>query len=107
MLDEGVELFARFSVFVSSSGDSDSDSSGKISNTLAPDELVESLVNSDILMKLVKRKLNILNQKIKEKGKNITFVSIFFLAKATISLIALGALFLKATLWILLWRLMV
>jgi hypothetical protein len=49
VLDERVELFSAFSIFVSSSGNSDSDSSGKISDTLAPDELVKSLVNSNIL----------------------------------------------------------
>ncbi len=49
MLNKGVEFLSGFSIFVLLSGDSDSDSSGEISNTLAPDELVESLVNSDVL----------------------------------------------------------
>lgn len=49
VLNERVEFFSAFSIFVSSSGNSYSNSSGEISDTIAPDELVESLVNSDIL----------------------------------------------------------
>jgi hypothetical protein len=50
VLNKSVEFFSGFSIFVLLSGDSDSDSSGEISNTLAPDILVKSLVDSDVLI---------------------------------------------------------
>jgi hypothetical protein len=49
MLNKSVEFgFCTF-FFVSSSGKSDTDSAGDVSDTIAPDELVEFSVNSDIV----------------------------------------------------------
>lgn len=49
VLDEGEEFLTRFSVLISSSGHSDSNSLGDVSDSFTPDELVELLVKSDIL----------------------------------------------------------
>ena len=49
MLNKSEELVAGFSILILSSGHSYSDSSGEVSDTIAPDELVQSLVNSDII----------------------------------------------------------
>ena len=49
MFNQSVELGLGFFIFVLSSGHSDSNLSGDISDSIAPDELVEPGVHSDII----------------------------------------------------------
>ena len=49
MLDESVELRLSTFFFVSSTRKSDTDSSGDVSNTIAPDEFVEFSIDSDVV----------------------------------------------------------
>ena len=49
VLNEGVELALALVIFISSSGDSNSDSFWDVSNSSAPKELIQLLVDSNIL----------------------------------------------------------